>query len=409
MAEIKLEDVTYVYPKGNVTALKNVSISVSKGQIVSIIGANGAGKSTLLKTISGLVKPVNGSIEFENKELPKQPSKIVDLGVVHVPEGRKCFSGLTIKDNLLVGGYLSNPSENDKNLEKMFNLFPILKEREEQLKSKYKAMHQTERIKLLETERKNQEEILQKKIESKFMFDEAKMLDSSNFPVYKGSDGFIWEPFGYANKEFYPQKKFTLYEYSNFLTKMYRAEPKIYIYKKKLFNIIPQDVEYETNINLLAIKNKVECFFNDITCQYNIFYKKVMIPIFEESREILLETIALAEKLSKEFVFPLKYRKVDVVLKMIDLLESGNASTWKELVNAYDTYEYRESVKMSFEELNQKFDKVTNCLQNINNNLNDKLLSINNELSSISLKCSRMFSNTEKIKNSTFAIFWEQL
>ena len=127
---LKVKDLSVNY--GHIEALKNVSISVSKGQIVSIIGANGAGKSTLLKTISGLVKPVNGSIEFENKELPKQPSKIVDLGVVHVPEGRKCFSGLTIKDNLLVGGYLSNPSENDKNLEKMFNLFPILKEREEQ-------------------------------------------------------------------------------------------------------------------------------------------------------------------------------------------------------------------------------------------------------------------------------------
>lgn len=132
MSEIilKVNDLSVNY--GHIEALKHVNISVSKGQIVSIIGANGAGKSTLLKTISGLVKAINGSIEFEGKPLSKNPSKIVGSGVVHVPEGRKCFSGLTIKDNLLVGAYLSDKKEINNDLNRMFSFFPILKERENQ-------------------------------------------------------------------------------------------------------------------------------------------------------------------------------------------------------------------------------------------------------------------------------------
>ena len=76
-------------------------------------------------------------------------------------------------------------------------------------------------------------QILQKKIESKFMFDEAKMIDRSNFPVYKDSSGFIWTASGYVNAVFYPHKKFTLYEYSTFLSNLYKRTPKIYIYKKR--------------------------------------------------------------------------------------------------------------------------------------------------------------------------------
>ena len=127
---LKVENLSVNYD--HIEALKNVNIEVKKGQIVSIIGANGAGKSTLLKTISGLVKQLNGDISFEGKLLPKKPSKIVAEGIVHVPEGRKCFSGLTIKDNLLVGAYLSNQKEINEDLEKMYKLFPILKERESQ-------------------------------------------------------------------------------------------------------------------------------------------------------------------------------------------------------------------------------------------------------------------------------------
>lgn len=127
---LKVENLSVNY--GHIEALKNVSVGVKKGQICSIIGANGAGKSTLLKTISGLVKPVSGTIFFEGKPLPKKAHKIVSEGIVHVPEGRKTFSGLTIEDNLLVGGTVADKSRLAANLEKQYQLFPILKERKNQ-------------------------------------------------------------------------------------------------------------------------------------------------------------------------------------------------------------------------------------------------------------------------------------
>ena len=127
---LKVENLSVNY--GHIEALKNVSVDVKKGQICSIIGANGAGKSTLLKTISGLVKPVSGTIFFEGKPLPKKAHKIVSEGIVHVPEGRKTFSGLTIEDNLLVGGTVADKSRLAANLEKQYQLFPILKERKNQ-------------------------------------------------------------------------------------------------------------------------------------------------------------------------------------------------------------------------------------------------------------------------------------
>ena len=127
---LKVENLSVNY--GHIEALKNVSVDVKKGQICSIIGANGAGKSTLLKTISGLVKPVSGTIYFEGRPLPKKAHKIVAEGIVHVPEGRKTFSGLTIEDNLLVGGTLTDKSRLADNLEKQYQLFPILKERKNQ-------------------------------------------------------------------------------------------------------------------------------------------------------------------------------------------------------------------------------------------------------------------------------------
>ena len=127
---LKVENLSVNY--GHIEALKNVSVDVKKGQLCSIIGANGAGKSTLLKTISGLVKPVSGTIYFEGKPLPKRAHKIVAEGIVHVPEGRKTFSGLTIEDNLLVGGTVANKSRLAANLEKQYQLFPILKERKNQ-------------------------------------------------------------------------------------------------------------------------------------------------------------------------------------------------------------------------------------------------------------------------------------
>lgn len=127
---LKVTDLSVSY--GHVEALRGVSVEVNKGQIVSIIGANGAGKTTLLRTISGMVKPLGGSVEFEGKPLPKRPHKIVAEGVVHVPEGRKCFSGLTIRDNLLVGGYLFKGKELEQDLQEQYKLFPILEQRKDQ-------------------------------------------------------------------------------------------------------------------------------------------------------------------------------------------------------------------------------------------------------------------------------------
>jgi len=117
---------------GHITALQGVSIDVEEGQIVSIIGSNGAGKTTLLNCISGLVRPKSGTIKFLGEDLSKQPHMVVKKGIVQVPEGRKVFSGLTVKDNLLVGGYLLSNKELDRNVTRIFDFFPVLKERSHQ-------------------------------------------------------------------------------------------------------------------------------------------------------------------------------------------------------------------------------------------------------------------------------------
>ncbi|HNV37412.1 MAG TPA: ABC transporter ATP-binding protein [Rectinema sp.] len=117
---------------GHIEALRDVSIDIGKGQIVSIIGSNGAGKTTLLRCISGLIKPTSGSIEFMGKPISQKPHLNVAAGIVHVPEGRKCFSGLTIQDNLLVGGYLIRGKKLLQNLRRAYDLFPILEQRRNQ-------------------------------------------------------------------------------------------------------------------------------------------------------------------------------------------------------------------------------------------------------------------------------------
>lgn len=120
---------------GHIHALKDVSIDLEKGEIVTIIGANGAGKSTLLKTISGLVRPRTGSVRFEGEELTElPPHEIVAKGVIQVPEGRRIFSQLTVMENLEMGAFLKKDSKSKKeNLERVFELFPRLKERRRQV------------------------------------------------------------------------------------------------------------------------------------------------------------------------------------------------------------------------------------------------------------------------------------
>lgn len=120
---------------GSFQALWDVSLSVKTGEIVAIIGANGSGKSTLLDTISGLVHPAEGSIEFEGKNISAlEPFQIVDLGISQTPEGRGIFPDLTVFENLKIGSYNRKARpERAQNLQRVYQLFPLLEERKVQL------------------------------------------------------------------------------------------------------------------------------------------------------------------------------------------------------------------------------------------------------------------------------------
>jgi branched-chain amino acid transport system ATP-binding protein len=120
---------------GAIHALHGISFHVEEGEIVTLIGANGAGKSTTLRTISGLIRPRVGSIKFKGQEISLTPAQdIVRLGVSQVPEGRKIFAPLTVRENLLMGAYTrSDTNEIEKSMERVFTSFPRLKERISQL------------------------------------------------------------------------------------------------------------------------------------------------------------------------------------------------------------------------------------------------------------------------------------
>ena len=128
-----INDIDVFY--GNIQALKGISLEVKEGEIVTLIGANGAGKSTLLKTISGLLKPKRGSIEYLGAAINGKPAQsIVKAGISHVPEGRRVFSNMTVEENLELGAYLRNDKEAiKKDLNHVFELFPRLLERRKQL------------------------------------------------------------------------------------------------------------------------------------------------------------------------------------------------------------------------------------------------------------------------------------
>jgi branched-chain amino acid transport system ATP-binding protein len=116
---------------GNIQALRGISLEVSKGEIVSLIGANGAGKSTTLKAISGLIHPKNGKIEFEGEDITNKPAQeIVKRRISQVPEGRRVFAQMTVYENLELGAYLRKDKEGIKNsFQRVFDRFPILQER----------------------------------------------------------------------------------------------------------------------------------------------------------------------------------------------------------------------------------------------------------------------------------------
>ena len=131
MALLELHDIHTYY--GNIEALKGVSLEVEEGEVVTLIGSNGAGKSTTLRSISGLNAPREGSIRFEGREIGETAAQdIVRLGISQSPEGRHCFQRMTVRENLDLGAYLRRDSNVDSDMERVFELFPRLKERERQ-------------------------------------------------------------------------------------------------------------------------------------------------------------------------------------------------------------------------------------------------------------------------------------
>jgi len=131
MLQVDRIDVAY----GDVEVLHEVSLDIQVGELVAVIGANGAGKTTLLKTISGLLRPINGSISFESETISKQnPDRIVSNGIVHVPEGRLLFPDMSVRENLEMGAYLEKDKDKvSERFDSVYELFPVLEERSTQL------------------------------------------------------------------------------------------------------------------------------------------------------------------------------------------------------------------------------------------------------------------------------------
>ena len=132
MALLEVDDIHTYY--GNIHALKGVSLAVEQGEIVTLIGGNGAGKTTTLNTISGILRPRTGTVRLDGNDLAKvAPHKIVALGVVQVPEGRRMFSRLTVDENLKMGGYTVSKQDVDDGVLRAYEMFPRLKERRTQV------------------------------------------------------------------------------------------------------------------------------------------------------------------------------------------------------------------------------------------------------------------------------------
>jgi len=125
---LRLEALDVYY--GEIHALRGVALEVRAGEIVTLLGNNGAGKSTTLKTISGLLAPRRGAVVFDGRPLAGVPAhEIVARGIAHVPEGRRIFNRLTVRENLTMGAYLRTDGDIDADLDRIFELFPRLKER----------------------------------------------------------------------------------------------------------------------------------------------------------------------------------------------------------------------------------------------------------------------------------------
>jgi branched-chain amino acid transport system ATP-binding protein len=129
---LELKGVIFYYDQ--VEILKNISLNIGQGEIIALIGANGAGKTTTLRLISGLIRPKMGEIWYEGKNIGRiSPQRIVEGGIVHVPEGRRVFSTLTVEENLILGAFSRRDQKGvGKDLNEQYELFPRLKERKKQ-------------------------------------------------------------------------------------------------------------------------------------------------------------------------------------------------------------------------------------------------------------------------------------
>ena len=133
MAMLEVRDLEVNY--GSINAIKKISFDVNEGEVIALIGANGAGKTTTLHTITGLLKAKSGSVLFDGKELLKTPPhKIVEMGMAHVPEGRRIFQQLTVYKNLTLGAFTrKDKSAIDETLQMVYSKFPRLEERKKQI------------------------------------------------------------------------------------------------------------------------------------------------------------------------------------------------------------------------------------------------------------------------------------
>ena len=132
MSMLKVDNLNVYY--GSIHALKGVSLHVDEGEIVTLIGANGAGKSTLLKTLSGLLKPKEGTIEYLNNSIAGKPAQaIVKAGISHVPEGRRVFAEMSVEENIELGAFLRKDKAGiQQDFQKVYEIFPRLHERRKQ-------------------------------------------------------------------------------------------------------------------------------------------------------------------------------------------------------------------------------------------------------------------------------------
>ncbi|MCF8094107.1 MAG: ABC transporter ATP-binding protein [Desulfobacteraceae bacterium] len=132
---LKVENIQAFY--GKIQVLRDVNLDINQGELVALVGANGAGKTTLLNTISGLMPKASGSVKFLEKSIDNLlPSQIVEMGFSHIPEGRKLFSGMSVRENLEMGAYPKRAwKKREETLREIYNLFPILEERSAQFAS----------------------------------------------------------------------------------------------------------------------------------------------------------------------------------------------------------------------------------------------------------------------------------